>query len=380
MSRIRRALGALGVGVGAAALAAVGWAAWTFGEGAPYPDRSGPPRLGDAALELVVSHPEPVGNLAVAADGRVFFTAHPEGRPRGAKLWVADEGLTRPWPDEPTQARLVAPLGVQIDGQGRLWVIDHGQHGLMGATLWGFDAATGAVLREHRLPSDVAPVGSMLQDLAVSADGAVAYVADISAVGREPAVIVVNTETGAARRVLSGHPALRAQPWLVRAPGGNLRFFGGLITLTLGLDGVALSRDGQWLWLAAMCHDTLYRVPTAALLDETLSEEALGAQLVAVGKKPLNDGIITDADGAALVGDVEHQSISRITADGAAETLLRSPRLRWVDAMSFGPDGALYIADSALPEVMLRSHAHIDAHAPYVIWRVDPQGDPAAGP
>ncbi|MBK9364945.1 MAG: hypothetical protein IPN01_01275 [Deltaproteobacteria bacterium] len=376
MSRIRRALGALGVGVGAAALALVGWVGWTFRGGEPFPDRSGPPRLGDAALELVVSHPEPIGNLAVAADGRVFFTAHPESRPRGALLWVADEGLTRPWPDEATQAKFVTPLGAQIDGQGRLWVIDHGQHGIKGATLWAFDTTTGAVLYEHRLQSDVAPMGSMLQDLTISADGLTAFVADISVVRRQPAVIVVNTTTGAARRVLSGHPALSAQPWLVRAPGGNLRYFGGLLTLTLGLDGIALSRDGQWVWLAAMCHDTVFRVPTAALMDETLSEEALSAQLVAVGKKPLNDGITTDDGGAVLIGDVEHSAISRITEDGSAETLLRSPRLRWVDGMSFGPDGALYIADSALPEVMLQSHAHIDAQAPYIIWRVTlPTGD-----
>jgi sugar lactone lactonase YvrE len=372
MSRIRRALGALGVGVGAAVLALVGWLGWTFGEGAPYPDRSGPPRLGDAALELVVSHPEPIGNLAVAADGRVFFTVHPESRPRGALLWVADEGLTRPWPDEAAQAKFVTPLGARIDGQGRLWVIDHGQHGLMGATLWGFDTTTGAVVAEHRLGSDVAPMGSMLQDLTISADGATAYVADISVVRREPAVIVVNTSSGAARRVLSGHPALSAQPWRVRAPGGDLVLLGGLLTLTLGLDGVALSQDGDWLWLAAMCHDTVFRVPTAALLDEGLSEAALSAQLVAVGKKPLNDGIIADSGGAILIGDVEHQAISRVTEDGAAETLLRSPRLRWVDGMSFGPDGALYIADSALPDVMLRSHAHIDAQAPYFIWRFTP--------
>ena len=53
--------------------------------------------------------------------------------------------------------------------------------------------------------------------------GATAFVADISVVRREPAVIVVNTSTGAARRVLSGHPALSAQPSTMMLTGRSWR-------------------------------------------------------------------------------------------------------------------------------------------------------------
>ena len=53
-------------------------------------------------------------------------------------------------------------------------------------------------------------------------------------------------------------------------------------------------------------------------------------------------------------------------------TLLRSDRLRWPDALSFGPDGWLYIADSALGEVILQPREHIKSHGPYKIFRFKP--------
>ena len=58
-------------------------------------------------------------------------------------------------------------------------------------------------------------------------------------------------------------------------------------------------------------------------------------------------------------------------------TVIRSPRIRWADGLSFGPDGWLYLADSALPELVLRSRNHIDAQGPYYIFRFDPKYDAA---
>ena len=57
-----------------------------YGPGVPYPDLTTTPTLGEDALVEVLSYPEPVGNVAVAADGRIFFTVHPEARPQGNKL------------------------------------------------------------------------------------------------------------------------------------------------------------------------------------------------------------------------------------------------------------------------------------------------------
>ena len=61
-----------------------------YGGGEPYPDLSTPPRIDESRLEEVLRYPEPIGNVAVSREGRIFFTVHPESRPRGNKLleWV----------------------------------------------------------------------------------------------------------------------------------------------------------------------------------------------------------------------------------------------------------------------------------------------------
>ena len=51
-------------------------------------------------------------------------------------------------------------------------------------------------------------------------------------------------------------------------------------------------------------------------------------------------------------------------------TLVRSSKIRWADGLSFGPDGYLYIADSAIPEQILQTSKHIHSQGPYFIFRL----------
>jgi hypothetical protein len=105
-----------------------------YGGGQPYPDLNTPPLLPESALEVVVEHPEPIGNVAVDRDGRLFFTVHPESRPERLKLLEWRDGRARPYPSDQAQERLDTPLGVTIDSKQRLWVVDHGTHGLRSRT------------------------------------------------------------------------------------------------------------------------------------------------------------------------------------------------------------------------------------------------------
>src|SRR6056297_1158739 len=142
-----------------------------------------------------------------------------------------------------------------------------------------------------------------------------------------------------------------------------------------GISGLALSDDGAWLYYGAASHGTLYRVPTALLQDPRLPHPQLAVDIETVGRKPLSDGIAADGD-VAYVSDVERGGILRYAPERPVATVLRDDRIRWPDALTLGPDGALYIADSALGAFLLKSADEATANAPYRIWRVDPPPPP----
>ncbi len=343
-----------------------------YGGGEPYPDVSSTPVYDESALEVVVTSPEPIGNVAVSADGRVFYTIHPESRPTGAKLLEWVDGAPKPFPSEAAQTLFETPLGVVIDRQNRLWTIDHGNHGIGQPRLMAFDLETGAVVHEHVFDSSVAQLGSFLQDLQVDSTGQHVFIADLSFWRQNPGLIVYDVERAKARRVLNSDSSVSPQDWLIRNPTKDMKFFGGLVVLKPGVDGIALDRNDEWLYYGAMAHDTMYRVAVTDLLDPLLRDEALAAGVRAVGAKPLNDGLSTDNDGNLLITDVEHGAVLRMTPKGELTTLVKSDRIRWADALSYGPNGWLYVADSAIPDQMLQSKAHIAANAPYYIFRFKP--------
>jgi sugar lactone lactonase YvrE len=128
-----------------------------------------------------------------------------------------------------------------------------------------------------------------------------------------------------------------------------------------------------------MNHDTLYRVPMAVLTSKTATEAEIEAAIEPVSKKPLNDGLSSDDKGNIYITDVEHQGVAVVRPDGKLETLIKDSRVRWADDLTFGPDGWLYLADSAIPELVLQNAEHHAEKAPYTIWRFKPGGTAPAG-
>jgi sugar lactone lactonase YvrE len=351
-----------------------------FGGGKPYPDLSGKPLLPNGTIEAAVVSDRPIGNAAVSADGRIFYTIHPESNPVGTKLYEWVKGKPVPYPNEAQQATLfTSPLGLAIDARSQLWVIDPAKHGTGPVRLTAFDLATNKVVHSYTFSKKIAPLGSFLQDLQVSADGRWIYIADVGFWPKRPALIVYDAKTRTARRVLNRHASVYPQNILIRNQIKPLSFFGGLLEMKTGIDGLALSRDGAWLYYGAMNHDTLFRVPTAALQDPSLNDAAIASKIEPVGKKPLNDGLSIDDQNGVFITDVEHQAVLRMTPDGKLATIVKDSRIRWADGLSFGPDGWLYLADSAIPYLVLQNAEYHKAHAPYIIWRFKPGTTGTAG-
>ncbi len=339
-----------------------------YGGGEPYADLSGPAAIAENELQEVLSYPEPIGNVAVSASGRVFFTVHPESRPQGNKLLQLVDGASVPFPDVQSQRDLFdTVLGVVIDRQNRLWSIDHGNHGMRTARLLAFDLDSGELIHDQRFDESIAPAGSFLQDLQVTADGRTVIIADASFWRKSPALIVYDIETATARRVLEGHDSVSAEDYVIRNHGNEMKFAGGIVALRGGVDGIAVDTD--WLYFGALSGSGLYRIALKDLTDANTPDSQLAGRVERYAEKPLSDGLSMDTMGNVYVTDVEHGAVFRIGEDRRPSTLIRSARIRWADALSFGPDGWLYVADSALYDVVLQPRAHIESQGPYKIFR-----------
>lgn len=356
---------------------AVVWIA--FGRGKPYADLSGEPRLPAGTIEAAVVSDRPIGNAAVSATGRIFYTIHPESGPEAPYLYEWRDGKAVAYPAEGQTELFETPLGLTIDSRNRLWVIDPGRHGTGHPSLTAIDLATDQVVKRHLFSSKIAPLGSFLQAMAISPDGRWIYIADAGFWAKRPALVIYDTETDTAWRRLQRHESLYPQNLLVRNQIRDMSFFGGILQMKTGIDGVAASRDGAWLYYGAMNHDTLYRVPTAVLQDTEATDATVAGAVEAVGQKPLNDGISIDDLGNVFITDIEHQAVLELAPDGTLSTVVKDDRIRWADALSFGPDGWMYLSDSAIPELVLQSAEHHAAVAPYYVWRFRPGTSAAAG-
>ena len=343
-------------------------------------DRSTPPLLpASPHLETVAELELPPGNIAVSGGGRIFISLHPEGRP-ATKIAEIKSGRLTPYPDAASQKdRFDTPLALRIDRRQRLWVLDYARHGVGDAKLIAIDLKNDQIVDEYRFASEIAGLGSMLNDFQVDAAGDRIYITDTSIWRQKQALIVYDIKPRRARRVLVGHPSVQNGPYAVHIQGRPYKLL-GIFKLKFGVDGIALSRDGQWLYYAPLNRGQLYRIATAVLAGEGLTGRDLAAGVVPWAAISMTDGMTTDDQGRVYLSDMENGAIHRVGADGRMQTLLKDPaRLRWPDGFSFGPQGWLYVTDSALQDVILKTGGTIRANGPYHIYRFKPGAHAHAG-
>lgn len=345
-----------------------------YGGGGDFPNRiPGPPRLPEAALEVVAELPTPPGNIAVSSSGRVFVTLHPEARPDWKVVELRD-GKAEPFPSLAFQTGAGEPrwfrdvLALRIDGYGRLWTLDNGGHGRHPARLLGFDLRKNEAQYEYEFPRGIAGLGSHLNDFQVSLDGQYIFIADASLFARTPALIVYDIEKHTARRLLEGHPSVTPEPYTPVVEGRRMEAY-GLFSIRPGVDSIAIDGNGQWLYYAPVTSTSLYRIRTGDLLDTTLSAEQLAGRVETYAAKTMSDGLSMDGVGNIYITDPEHSALLLLNQDRQLETLLQSPRLRWPDGLSFGPDGWLYVACSSLHQVIGLPQSSVARHAPYPVFR-----------
>ncbi|WP_318330389.1 SMP-30/gluconolactonase/LRE family protein [Sulfitobacter sp. D35] len=344
-----------------------------FGMGATYPGLSGEP-ASQAIAEIAL--PLPPGMVAVGADGRVFFTYHPIHRPQDHVAHVLFEwrdGAALPIAPDLGE-RLHDIFGITVGPDGNIWAVRPGSTSGEATEVLAIDPDSGTIVFDFRFPDGSSPGA---QDLRVSPDGRTVYLADTGFLRLTPAALVVlDVETRTVRRVLEDHPSTAPQNRTMTLPDGTpFRLFLGLVTFQVGVDGIALSADGEWLVYKAMTHDTVYRVPTAILRDPAATPDVVAAAVKTLGSAPPSDGIEMDGSGNVILTDVQSGGLARLAPDGRLTTLVRVPGVDWADSVSVAPNGDVWFTDSRLArflDTFARPAALEDmqAEAPFYIYRV----------
>jgi len=336
-----------------------------------------PPPAGSSALTQVARFQHQVTGVTVAQDGRIFvnFPRWTEDSP--VSVAELKDGKPVPYPDvewnswrnarkdevDP-KTHFVCVQSVVADRHGRLWVVDAAAPAMAavvkdGPKLVAIDLKTNTVAKTIAFDPSVAPQGSYLNDVRISPDGKTAYLTDS---GAEGALVVVDIDSGKAKRLLAGVPATMPDTTVtVTYDGKPLRRPDGR-GVEFSADGIALSPDGKTLYWQAIKGKTLYSLPTDALtgwatasfVPEMLSDKTLTGKIATVGENGVADGLlIARKDGRMYVTSPQDNAVKvrdLSKANAPLTTLVQDERLRWPDTFSEGPDGTIYFTTSHIQD------------------------------
>jgi sugar lactone lactonase YvrE len=320
-----------------------------------------------APLELVATFAgRQATGIAVSRGGRRFVNF-----PRwedDVALSVAEigpDGALTPYPDETWNAyrkdgapvrpqwSFVCVQSVTIDAQDRLWVLDPGAPGLAAIVpgapkLVCIDLAGNRVLRVYRFSKEIAPQGSYLNDIRVTADGRRAVITNSGAPG---CLVTLDVESGAMRRVLVGDPSTQPDPAVEIAVGGRALIKADGQKAEIAADGLMLDESDGSVLFQATTGRTMYTVPLDALFDRRLAPKALSAKVAVAARTFVADGYWCSRKAGRLVTDCAGFAVRRLQPDGTLAVLTQHPRLLWPDSLAEGADGAIYVTASHIPEM-----------------------------
>lgn len=309
-------------------------------------------------LMRVAASPHAILNgVAVSPEGRIF-SSFPRwmDAPTSSLAEAMPDGSFKPFPGDrwndwqsgvSPEAHLVNVHSVYTDPENFLWVVDdaaphHRPHLPGGPKVVKIDLRRNQVVRRYAMGESVVPPGAVLGHMRVL--GKYAFITE----SHFGAIIVLDQETGATRRLLSRDPKTRADPTIIPViDGKEFRRADGRVQV-VNVNLLELSPEGRWLYFACLFGPMLRRIETKYLLDRNLDDEALGPLIEDVTRIPPCAGFTADRRGRLYFSSFTENAMLVMEEDRKLRTLIRDPRISFPNEPDIGPDACLYFPASQI--------------------------------
>lgn len=329
--------------------------------------------------EIIAKLSQAPGNVTATGSGRIIMSQHQFYDPNTSVIELHADGSLTPFPSKELNDRhsrsgltLDSVLGIRTGVDGVVWMLDNGMRGGVTPKLVGWDTKTDRLLRVIYLPAPIAPNDAFLNDFTVDSRHNRIFIVD-PAGGANAAFIVVDIETGAARRVLEGHQSVVPEKVDLVIDGRPIQMKdakGHWVRPHIGVNPVTEDLQNEWVYFGPMHGTSLYRIKAGALADEKLDATTLGQMVERYGDKPICDGISMDEDNNIYLGDLAANAIGVIKPDRSYFRLAQSPELAWVDSLAFGPEGKLYAVINQLHRSAVLNGGEALSKPPYLLIEV----------
>lgn len=294
------------------------------------------------------------GNLALTPDGRLFVTMNPLLSPN-TKVFEIDRLAGNKASSYPNnryasgaQSIIKSVIGTRVDSQGNLWLLD-----MQSKQFVVWDTRKNRLHRTIVIPEHVVLPASFLQDFIIDELHSRVIIADMTQgdlkSAPEPAFIVIDLQSGNAKRMAQSHQALMPE-----LEGG------------FALNPIAIDPNFEYVYFGALHGRTLYRAPAASFADE----RTLISSIKTFGTKSYSDGIAVDGQENVYVTNVEKSEIGVFNPHSGFNTLASLPEGQsWPDGLYVASDGYLYATVDQLNRTAALNNGKDVSQGPFLVVR-----------
>lgn len=329
-------------------------------------------------LEVALQSHEQVWNAVAHVGGNSYVAGPRWTGSTGPQLSIIDaQGRRTAFPDQPwndwvpgrdARQAFVNINALRLEGNV-LWVVDTGAPEFGGdpipggAKLVAINLVEKRVVRTYPFSAQVALPGSYIDD--VRFQGGHAFLTDAG----KPGLIVVDLDSGSARRVLDGHASVTAgslrnivlSGQTLNAPDGR--------PLRVNADPLEVSADGQWLYYGPL-QGPWSKARISDLTDAQLTAHQQASRVQPFADLPPTGGTVMDEKGNLYFSDLAHDAIRVRRPDGRIDTLIEDRRLHWVDAPFLDKEGVLWLPAAQMDRVSLFNGGQSRVQWPMTVYRL----------